>query len=190
MKIVCTGGAGYIGCVLSKLLIANGHEVVVLDAGLFGFDGLPPHVEVVPWSMEGDPPRRQLEGVDAIVHLGGISNDPTAEFSPERTWAVNVDGTKRLVDAAREVGVPRVVLASSASVYDRHQDVPTLFTEASPVEPVATYSRSKVAGESLLLNSGIPCATVLRKGTVFGWSPRIRWDLVVHTMVRDALWKG
>jgi nucleoside-diphosphate-sugar epimerase len=198
MRIVVSGGAGYVGSVLVPQLLRRGHEVVVFDACLYGTAGLQSIAElvaqqanlsVVRGSLEA-PPSDLLRGADAVIHLAGFSNDPTAEFSPERTLAVNVEGTTQLLRMAEEAKVERFILASSASLYDREEASTDVLDETAEIDPQSTYSHSKAICETLLFKSVIPVPVALRKGTLFGWSPRMRWDLVVNTMVRDAVLSG
>jgi nucleoside-diphosphate-sugar epimerase len=198
MRVVVTGGAGYVGSVLVPLLLQRGHEVVVFDACLYGTAGLEAiaecadrkqHLSIVRGPLE-DPPHNLLQGADAVLHLCGYSNDPTAEFAPQRTMVVNVTGTDKLIRLAENAWVERFILASSASLYDRETERADVLDETAPIAAQSTYSRSKQLCEQLLFASKIPCPIALRKGTIFGWSPRMRWDLVVNTMVRDALLAG
>ena len=196
MRVVVTGGAGYVGSVLVPLLLKRNHEVVVFDAclyGKWGLDGIaqyaPGRFNIVRGTLE-DPPANLLCGADAVLHLGAYSNDPTAEFAPQRTMVVNVTGTDKLIRLAENAGVERFVLASSASLYDREAESTNILDETAEIVPQSTYSKSKQLCEDLLFDSAIPCPLAFRKGTIFGWSPRMRWDLVLNTMVRDALLSG
>lgn len=195
MRIVVTGGAGYVGSVLVPQLLERGHLVRVFDAGLYSLDGLhrlvastkeKHNLQVIQGTLEHLPPGITADA-DAVIHLAGYSNDPTAECSPERTLEVNVEGTHALLFACEASHVERFVLASSASLYDREGASADVLDETDPIEPQSTYSRSKAICEEMLFKSPIPVPVALRKGTLFGWSPRMRWDLVVNTMTRDAL---
>ena len=192
MRVVVTGGAGYVGSVLVPMLIHRGHEVVVFDAYLYGAgqcDERPANLRIVRGTLEA-PPATLLDGADAVIHLAGYSNDPTAEFAPQRTMVVNVTGTHKLIELAQAARVERFILASSASLYDRETESAAVLDETAEIVPQSTYSKSKQLCEDLLFDSAIPCPVALRKGTIFGWSPRMRWDLVANTMVRDALLSG
>jgi nucleoside-diphosphate-sugar epimerase len=194
MHVLVAGGAGYIGSVLVPLLLDQGHRVTVLDRLYFG-DSL-----VATASRFGEKlrvmradvrafDRSVLESVDAVVDLSGISNDPSCELEPELTQSVNVDGAKRLAVAAREQGVRRYVFASSCSVYG-HGDRLGL-TEDSPRRPVSLYARAKADVEDFLLEMGRTSRgaleiSVLRLATVFGLSPRMRFDLAINVMTKNA----
>ncbi len=196
--ILVTGGAGYIGSVLVRDLVANGRPVRVLDTCYFGMksmedirDKIDLRVKDVRLADETD-----LDGVTGVVHLAGFSNDPTAEFWPALTRRVNVIGTRHLAQLCIDCGVRRFVFASTASMYD-HGQLEPLEKEAheeDEVAPTATYAVSKLQAEQelLRLHERHPdfCPVILRKGTVYGWSPRMRLDLVVNTMVANALRDG
>jgi nucleoside-diphosphate-sugar epimerase len=132
-----------------------------------------------------------LDGVDAVVHLAGLSNDPTAEWAPEANWEMNAVATERLADACLAAGVRRLTYGSSASIYDGLPPGCT-YDERAEVRPRGAYSTSKHFGEERLLERAGPnfCPVILRQGTVYGFSPRMRYDLVVNTFLKDALGKG
>jgi nucleoside-diphosphate-sugar epimerase len=184
-----TGGAGYIGTVLMRRLTAEGCRVTVLDRCFWGSA----HVESPAVRIVRDDVRsfdtRLLDDADAVVHLAGLSNDPTAEYNPSANWQMNVDATKRLADACAERGI-RLVFGSSCSLYDG-LDPSREWDEDAPVTPVGPYATSKHAAERYMLGLGGGWTpVVLRQATVYGWSPRLRLDLVVNTFVKDALVKG
>lgn len=192
-NVLVTGGAGYIGCVLVPRLLERGHGVRVLDKLVFGADGLGP-VEGQIELFQGDIctlDEGVLDDVDCVIHLAGLSNDPTAEFNPAANMRINVEGTRNLALACVRRGVPRFVLASSCSIYYRRDPYEGLLDERAGVNPTAPYSLSKVLCERQLGELASPafCPVFLRKGTVFGPSPRMRYDLVVNAFVRDA-WRG
>jgi nucleoside-diphosphate-sugar epimerase len=139
--------------------------------------------------------RAVLDGVATIVNVGGLSNDPTAEYNPQANVEMNTTASIALARLAQAQGVRRYIFASSASMYDvgitdDARDV--VLDEDSPVAPRAAYSSSKYEAErGLLAMAGKDfCPVILRKGTVYGWSPRMRYDLVVNTFVKDALSTG
>ena len=189
MRILVTGGAGYIGCVLTPMLQARGHQVRVVDSGMFGVDHLPPGVEtIVRDLLEFD--LAWLEGVDAVIHLAGLSNEPMAEVSPSMNYLVNAAGTAIVAEAAKRAGVQRFIFGSTCSVYGLADE--TVVDEDTHCLPCFPYAISKLMAERALT-----CLTdesfrpiILRKGTVVGWSPRMRFDLVVNTMVKTALTQG
>ncbi|MGQ9626027.1 MAG: NAD-dependent epimerase/dehydratase family protein [Anaerolineae bacterium] len=196
-KILLVGGAGYVGSVLAEELLERGYAVRILDRLYYGQLGLRDvldRVELVVEDMRTAPPSI-LDGVDAVVNLGGLSNDPTAEYNPEANYEMNTLSTKKLAELCKSRGVKRFIFASSCSIYDRgvgdaEKDV--LQDEESEVSPKAAYSSSKYEAERILLAMADDdfCPVILRKGTIFGFSPRMRYDLVVNTFVKDALTKG
>ncbi len=190
--ILVTGGAGYIGCVLVGELLKKGEAVRVLDKLYFGEKGLVHNrkgIDLVQGDIRSLDPS-VLDGVDSVIHLGGLSNDPTAEYNPRANMEINYGGTKILAEACRKKGIKRFVFASSCSLYDKGlfaDDV--LQDETSEVQPRATYAVAKLKAEKLLLGMAGDdfCPVVLRQGTVYGFSPRMRYDLVVNTFLRDAV---
>lgn len=190
--ILLTGGGGYVGAVLLQKLLKEKRKVRVVDCLFFGRTPLKEisgNFELVFADIRKVNPEI-LTRVDTIVHLAGLSNDPTAEFNPKANFEINTLATINLAKAAKEAGVSRFVFASSCSIYDLGELKKThTKTETSVVKPKAAYSLSKHKAEVAILKLADRnfCVTVLRKGTVFGYSPRMRYDLVVNTMVKDAL---
>jgi nucleoside-diphosphate-sugar epimerase len=191
-RILVAGGAGYIGCVLVPRLLARGYEVRVLDRLYFGeepLDEFRERIELVCADVR-DVPEDALDGVDGVINLSGLSNDPTAEFDPDANWQMNAVATETLGQMCVERGIERFVFASSCSLYDGLP--PGMHDETAPIQPRAAYATSKRYGEEALLrlvDEGLT-AVLLRNGTVYGWSPRMRFDLVVNTFVKDALLNG
>ncbi len=190
--ILITGGAGYVGSILVSELLDRGFAVRILDKLYFGQSHLKTllgKIEIV----QGDirkPPLSIFEDVTAVVHLAGLSNDPTAEFNPKANIDINTNGTKTIALMAKKSGVQRFIFGSSCSIYDKGLLADdNIQDEKSPVEPKAAYAVSKLKAEKEILKMADNnfCPIVLRKGTVYGFSPRMRYDLVVNTMVRDAL---
>jgi nucleoside-diphosphate-sugar epimerase len=190
--ILVTGGAGYIGCVLVQRLLDRGYRVRVLDRLYWGRGPIAPildRVELVEADVR-DVPATALDGVDAVIHLAGLSNDPTAEYDPEANWQMNAIATETLGRNCVDRDVERLVFASSCSLYDGMP--PGMHDETAPIQPRGAYATSKRYGEEALLSlvdEGL-CPVMLRNGTVYGYSPRMRFDLVVNTFVKDALLKG
>ena len=190
MNVLVTGGAGYIGCRLVPALLDAKHHVRVVDKMMFGDSGLAPWKDRV--ELLSDDIRtvgaEALKDIDAIIHLAGLSNDPTSEYNPEANKSMNTDATIRLGRLAKDNGVKRFVFASSCSIYYTLSPDNDMRKEDHPVSPQAPYSWSKHQAELGLMalagNGFSPVA--LRKGTVFGQSPRMRYDLVVNTFTRDA----
>ncbi len=191
-RILVAGGAGYIGSVLVPRLVGRGYQVRVLDRLYFGEKSLASvrdDIELVVADVR-DIPSSAFDGVDGVINLSGLSNDPTAEFNPEANWQMNAIATENLGRECVSRGIERYVFASSCSLYDGLP--PGMHGEDAPVQPRAAYATSKRYGEERLLAlvaEGL-CPVILRNGTVYGWSPRMRFDLVVNTFVKDALLGG
>ena len=197
--VLVLGGAGYVGSVLVEALLDHGYSVRVYDREYYNIDDsrLSKKAEYIRGDIReiGD---YIFEGVDAVINLGGLSNDPTAEYQPEANKEMNTIATISSAKQAIKMGVMRYVFASSCSVYYRDiggtdaDDV--ILDEDTSINPKAAYSKSKYEAEQGLLHlageyKGF-CPVILRKGTIFGWSPRMRYDLVVNTFVKDALKTG
>lgn len=192
LRILVPGGAGYIGCVLVERLLERGYEVRVLDRLYWGEEPLAhlrERIEVVQADVR-ELPAEALDDVDGVINLSGLSNDPTAEYDPEANWQMNAIATERLGEGCVDRGIERYVFASSCSLYD---GLPLgMHDEQAPIGPRGAYATSKRYGEQALLSlieRGL-CPVILRNGTVYGWSPRMRYDLVVNTFVKDALLSG
>jgi nucleoside-diphosphate-sugar epimerase len=195
MRVLVTGGAGYIGAVLCRQLLEAGHVPVVFDRLFWGrrpLAGL--DVEIVQGDLrEFD--GSQLAAIDAVCHLSGLSNDPTAEYNTEANWQMNALATERLVAACKAHGIARFTFASSASIYDSEvssselSHSPTMCDETTDVKPRGAYSISKKYAEDVVLAAADDAfaPVVFRQGTVYGYSPRMRFDLVVNTFVKDAI---
>ena len=189
--ILITGGAGYIGAVTVLELLDKGYAVRVLDKFLYGdypLEDVRSRVQCV----QGDILNMDtalLEDIDAVIHLAGLSNDPTAEFNPAANRKLNTEATGNLAEHCKSCGIKRFIFGSSCSVYDKGMMAEdTIQDENSIVEPRAAYATSKSAAEQILLSMTDQHfqPTILRQGTVYGWSPRMRYDLVVNTFVRSA----
>ncbi|MFW6126097.1 MAG: NAD-dependent epimerase/dehydratase family protein [Chloroflexota bacterium] len=191
-KVLVTGGCGYIGSVLVPLLVSHGYDVRVFDKLYFGADSLADvagRVEIVPGDVRWFP-EEAMEGVNDVVHLGSLSNDPTAEFRPEATFDINLNGTVGLAKVAKRHGVERFLFASSCSVYGFH--VGDLIEEGAPTDPQSSYAASKVEAEKELLGMADASFSpvLLRQATVFGMSSRMRWDTVLNAFVMHAFRQG
>jgi nucleoside-diphosphate-sugar epimerase len=198
--ILVTGGAGYVGSLLVPELLALGESVRVVDTFWFG-NRLSDHrrLETLEADIRSYDHARLLEGVDAVIHLAGLSNDPTADFAPQLNSESNVLATRRLAQAvaekaAREKREIRFLFASTCSVYytaarDSNFSVEQM-TENLPSAPTANYSKTKRLAEIELFRiaerSPLFCPVILRKGTIFGRAPRMRFDLVVNTFTLHA----
>jgi nucleoside-diphosphate-sugar epimerase len=187
--VLVTGGGGYIGSVLVPRLLDRGYRVRVLDRLYWGhmpLAGVSDRVELVEADVR-DLPATALDGVSGVIHLAGLSNDPTAEYDPEANWQMNAIATEVLGQSCVERDVERLVFASSCSLYDGLP--PGMHDETAAIAPRGAYATSKRYGEQALqalVDSGL-CPVILRNGTVYGFSPRMRFDLVVNTFVKDAL---
>jgi nucleoside-diphosphate-sugar epimerase len=188
-----TGGAGYIGAVLCEMLVERGYDVRVVDRLYWGeapLAKLRENVEVIRGDVR-DMSDSLLDGVDSVVHMAGLSNDPTAEYNPSANWEMNTVATKALGEACRRKGVERLTFGSSCSIYDG-LPTGTVYDESTDVRPRGAYATSKKAAEEALLDMASDDfkPVILRQGTVYGYSPRMRFDLVVNTFVKDAISKG
>lgn len=196
MRVLVTGGAGYLGCRLVPLLLEAGWEVRVVDRGCYGLEGLAACAKSERFELvAGDVRRLQelgpvLADVNAVIHLAGLANDPSCDLDPDMAWDVNVESTWELARGAVQAGVKRFILASSCSVYG--QGVFEWLDEASPANPVSTFARTKLAAESGLLTMASESFSpvVVRAATLFGTSPRMRFDLAVNQMAATALRHG
>jgi len=196
-KILLVGGAGYVGSVLAEELLERGFAVKILDRLYYGDDGLREvrdRVELIVSDMRVVD-SSVLQDVDAVVNLGGLSNDPTAEYNPQANHEMNTVASIQLAEMCQDMGVRRYVFASSCSIYDHgvgNDQSDFVQDETTPVDPRAAYSGSKRAAEKGLLEmtGNDFCPVILRKGTIYGFSHRMRYDLVVNTFVKFALSKG
>jgi len=188
MRILIAGGAGYIGTVLAPRLAARGYAVTAADLAWFG-NHLPGEIPLVRKDVmsltEAD-----LAGTDVVIFLAGLSNDPMAEFSPALNYVHNAAASANLAYTAKRAGVRRFILASSCSVYGFTED--ELWDEDSPTTTAHPYGISKLQAEAGVrhLQDDSFSVIILRKGTVCGYSPRMRLDLVVNTMFKTALQDG
>jgi nucleoside-diphosphate-sugar epimerase len=193
MRVLVSGGAGYIGSSLVPQLVEAGHEVIVADRFFFGPDtlgalGQDPRVtllrEDVRW-LDG----ARLHGVDAVIDMAALSNDPSGELDPWKTVDINYLGRARMARLAREAGVSRYVLTSSCSVYGFRDGV--LREETEP-NPLTVYAKANVLAErdTLPLASPTFCPTAIRFATLYGLSGRMRFDLAINGMVLGAVRNG
>lgn len=193
-KILVTGGAGYIGSVLVRQLLSEGHSVRVLDILRSGGESLlelvnHPRFEFIRGDIRD---RKTVEtataGCYGVTHLAAIVGDPASRKEPELTRATNLEGSYTLWEAANRSDCQRFVFASTCSNYGKMPDSDGYVTEESPLQPLSLYSETKVEFEKFLFgqNRRSDCKPVcLRFSTVYGWSPRIRFDLTVNEFTRD-----
>lgn len=188
MRVLVAGGAGYLGSALIPKLLERGYAVDVVDLFWFG-NHLPPDVGIVNRDLfelqAGD-----LEKYDQVIFLAGLSNDPMAEFSPSKNFIFNAAAPAYLCYIAKQAKVRRYVYASSCSVYGYTEN--ELFDEDRPVSSHYPYGISKLQGERAVMQFVDSDFSViaLRKGTVSGYSPRMRFDLIVNTMFKSAMKDG
>jgi len=195
-QVLVTGGAGYVGAVLTPKLLDAGYRVRVLDLFLFGHQALEcvrghSRLEIVQGDLR-DPTiiRQATSECDAVIHLACISNDPSFELDPVLGKSINYEAFRPLVEASRQAGVRRFIFASSSSVYGVKQEAEV--TEQLSLEPLTDYSRYKALCEQVLLEYQSPSftTTVVRPATVCGYSPRMRLDLTVNILTNHAVNNG
>ena len=189
MKLLVTGGCGYKGSVLIPLLLADGHTVVSIDTQWFGNE-LPEHPCLTNLKLDiRDTDAIPLEGIDAIIHLANIANDPAVELNPTLSWEVNVLAGQQLADRAIRAGVKQFLFASSGSVYGV-KDEPRV-TEDLTLVPISVYNKTKMVAERVFLSYAdkmqVHC---IRPATVCGLSPRIRLDVSVNMLTYQGLKNG
>ncbi|HMD83065.1 MAG TPA: SDR family oxidoreductase [Terriglobia bacterium] len=185
MKILIAGGAGYLGCVLIPKLLDRGYRADVVDLFWFG-NHLPQEVGVVQSDIFDLTPQ-DLAGYDQVIFLAGLSNDPMAEYSPSKNFIFNAASPAYLAYIAKQAKVKRFIHAGSCSVYGYTEN--ELYDETCPVSCTYPYGISKLQGEQAVLQLATSDFSVisLRKGTISGYSPRMRLDLIVNTMFRCAV---
>ncbi len=189
MKILVTGGCGYKGSVLIPKLIKSGHSVLNFDTAWFG-NNLNNYQELT--FIKGDIRDTKsipLKGVDVILHLANIANDPAVDLNPNMSWEVNVLAGQQLIDEARRCGVEHFIFASSGSVYGIKEE--DQVTEDLPLVPISVYNKTKMIAERVFMSYAndmkIHC---IRPATVCGLSPRMRLDVAVNLLTFQALSKG
>lgn len=194
--VLVTGGAGYVGSALVPALLAEGHRVTVLDLYIYGEDTFAAHradpklTEVKGDIRDPKAVERALNGVEAVIHLACISNDPSYDLDPDLGRSINHQAFRPLVRAAKAAGVKRFVYASSSSVYGIKDEADV--TEDLPLEPLTDYSKYKAVCEAELEEERAPgfAAVTIRPATVCGYAPRLRLDLTVNILTNHAINKG
>ncbi len=192
--VLVTGGAGYIGSQLVRILLNEGYFVKTIDNLKFGGDALidlytNPKFEFVKGDIcqESDV-RKALKNVDAVCHLAAIVSDPTCKAFPEEATKVNVEASILLHKIVQESDIKRFVFTSTCSNYGKMSDPNILLDESADLRPISHYAETKVAFEQYLLSqtNSTLCSTILRFSTVYGVSPRTRFDLTVNEFTRDV----
>jgi nucleoside-diphosphate-sugar epimerase len=189
MKLLVTGACGYKGTVLVPKLLAAGHEVLALDIMWFG-NYLQPHPKLTILKQDvRDVAGIPLDGVDAIIHLSSVANDPCSDLDPKLTWEISCLATMQLADMAARKGIKRFIYASSGSVYGV-KDEPEV-TEDLELKPISEYNKTKMVGERVMLSYADQMVVqIVRPATVCGYSPRMRLDVAVNLLTMQALAKG
>lgn len=193
--ILVTGGAGYIGSVTCEVLLCAGYRVRVLDCLMHGGRSLLGLIRPQFSFINGDVRDARvvdqaLEGIDAVVHLAAIVGDPACARQPELAKQINYSAAVQMFQLARDKGIGQVVFASTCSNYGKMNNSNSFVNEDSALAPVSLYAETKVAAEKELLsasNSDNPAVTVLRFATVFGLSPRMRFDLTVNEFTMELM---
>ena len=183
LNVLITGGAGYIGSIMSRILLEKGYNVTVLDRLFFGTDStkdIADQITLIKDDIRFFNPEI-LNGIDAVFDLAALSNDPSGELDPEKTLEINYKGRVRVAKLAKRYGVKKYVFASTCSVYGFQEGI---INEESALNPLTTYAKASVNAEKEILPLADKdfSATVLRQATVFGFSYRMRFDLAINGM--------
>ena len=189
MKILVTGGCGYKGHVLIPKLLERGCDVIAFDIQWFG-NYLIPHknLSVIKGDVR-DTGSIPLDGVDCIIHLSSIANDPCSDLDPKLTWEISALATMQLADKAKREGIKHFIYASSGSVYGVKEELQV--TEDLKLEPISEYNKTKMVGERVLLSyENDMVVQIVRPATVCGYSPRMRLDVSVNLLTMQALTNG
>lgn len=198
MKVLITGGAGYIGSLLAGVLLQRGYSVCVVDELLFGGDSLLAYLTHPKFEFhKGNVTEKEsigeyFNGIDHVIHLAALVGFPACQaVGPQAAWLYNFQGTKNVYELSRENKVKRFVFASTYSNYGIAEgDTPV--TEESPLNPQSLYAETKIAAEKFLMEEGKNSETtpvLFRFATLFGLSPRTRFDLIINQFVLEAIEK-
>jgi len=186
MHVLVTGGCGYKGTVLVPKLLARGYRVTVVDTMWFGNLLAPqPNLSVTQGDVR-DIDRISLDGIDAVIHLSSVANDPCGDLDPKLTWEISALATMQLADKAARAGVKRFLYASSGSVYGIKEE--ERVTEDLELKPISEYNKTKMVSERVLLSyADNMVVQIIRPATVCGYSPRMRLDVSVNMLTMQAL---
>jgi len=189
MYILVTGGCGYKGSVLVPKLLHAGHHVTVIDSMWFG-NHLVEHPNLKVFKQDiRNIVAISLDGIDSIIHLSSVANDPCGDLDPKLTWEISALATMQLADKAARVGVKQFIYASSGSVYGVKDE--DQVTEDLTLTPISEYNKTKMVAERVLLSYANDMAVqIIRPATVCGYSPRMRLDVSVNMLTMQALSNG
>ena len=191
-SILMTGGAGYIGSVLTHKLVESGYNVRIIDSLIYGKDGISDlisnnSVELIEKDIRDEKTLNDVvKEIDCVIHLAAIVGDPLCKKIPKAAKQINEDATKKLVTVSKKQGVKRFIFASTCSNYG---SVSTTVDENSPIQSLSLYSTTKVNSENFILNTKDSSfePSILRFATAHGLSPRMRFDLLLQEFLRDAI---
>ena len=194
MRVLVTGNNGYVGTVLTEILLSKGYSVVGFDVNYFGDCLLEPIEKDFKQISKDirDVSIKDLEGIDSVIHLAGLSNDPLGELNPGLTEAINFEATINLAHLSKKIGVKKFIYASSQSMYGISNTEDELDEHDSEKNPVTSYAKTKWEAELELLRMGSVdfMVSCFRPSTVFGASPRLRCDIVYNNLVACAYTTG
>ncbi len=193
MKILITGNLGYIGTNLAKYLLLKGFSVKGLDSGLFRECLIDNHSDIATSLKDiRDVERSDFDSVDSIIHLAALSNDPLGEFDESLTFKINHHAAVRTAEIAKSAGVKRFIFVSTQSIYGISKSDAELNEDFSDINPITAYAISKWRAEQEIKEIASPNFNViiLRPSTVFGWSPRLRTDIVFNNLVANGFFKN
>ena len=193
MEILVTGGAGYVGSRVVAHLLSQGHRVRVLDRLLYGAEAMLPLTAMPSFELQvgdvrdRDSMLRAMRGMEAVIHLAGIVGEAACNVDTQFSWSINHGAVANLLEAASEAGIGRLIFVSTCSNYGVAEPNAAV-DEDAPLNPISDYARAKVLAEGEVLRvNGISTVTVLRLGTICGLSGRMRFDLLVNEMAREAV---
>ena len=193
-NVLVIGGAGYIGSVLTRKLLERGYNVRVFDNLLYGDEGVKElcghqNFEMMSGDMRSmESVIEAIKGMDAVILLAALVGDPASSLNPQKTLEINYHSTKMIAEICKYYQINRFIFASSCSLYGKNDDIDRPLTEESPMNPLSLYARTKIESEKAVLNSIDEnfSPTIFRMATIYGLSPRMRFDLVVNILAAKA----